>query len=133
MTTHPPHTDPPGSRRRSRLVLVVDDEAALRRSLTLMLSDAGFETIEAEDGTLALDLVRAMRDEIAVVVLDVAMPNMDGIEAARRIRELRAEMPIVLMSGYPQEPIAGTLALAKPFDPETLLRILYRAIGGVSR
>lgn len=110
-----------------RLVLVADDEPSLVRSLSLMLASAGFETIEARDGAQAVALVER-RADIAAALLDASMPVMGGAEAAQKIRALRADLPVVMMSGYDHAAPAGVEVIAKPFDPEVLLRILRRLV-----
>lgn len=109
------------------VVLVADDEPALRRSITLMLSSAGFTTVEANDGVEAVEAVR-QRADIAVVLLDASMPCMGGVEATRHIRALRPGLPIVMMSGYTQEPLVGIEMVTKPFEPEPLVALLYSVI-----
>ncbi|MBX3213067.1 MAG: response regulator [Labilithrix sp.] len=111
----------------SRLVLVADDEPSLVRSLTLMLASAGFETLEARDGEKAVALVER-RADIAAALLDASMPVMGGAEAAQRIRALRPELPIVMMSGYSRAAPAGVEVIGKPFDPEVLLHMLHRLV-----
>ncbi|MGH7790219.1 MAG: response regulator, partial [Candidatus Binatia bacterium] len=66
-------------------VLVVDDESEIRASLRGVLSDEGLRVLEAEDGGQALSLVREQRPEL--VLLDVWMPEVDGIELLRRLQE----------------------------------------------
>jgi PAS domain S-box-containing protein len=109
----------------NRVVLIADDEPSLRRSLTLILSTAGFETIEARDGAQAVELVRA-RADISAVLLDASMPVMGGVEAARIISALRSGLPIVMMSGKDHETVAGAESVTKPFEPERLLELLDR-------
>ena len=111
-----------------RLVLVADDEPALRRSLTLMLTSTGFSTLEATDGLEAVELVRG-RQDIDVVLLDASMPLMGGLEAAAHIRALRAELPIIMMSGYRHDPPDGVEMVTKPFEPDALVELLRRAVG----
>lgn len=116
-------TRPTDERHGGRLVLVADDEPSLRRSLSLMLASAGFETVEARDGVQAVELVKA-RADIQVALIDASMPGMGGVEAAREIIGLRSDLPIVMMSGYTHEPLVGVETITKPFEPESLLEIL---------
>jgi CheY-like chemotaxis protein len=118
-------TEAPSSRTGNPIVLVADDEPSLRRSLTLILTTAGFDTLEARDGAQAVELVRA-RSDISAALLDATMPVMGGAEAARLIGELRSDLPIVMMSGKDCEPLAGVEFVTKPFEPESLLEILVR-------
>ena len=111
----------------SAVVLVVDDAPALRRSICLMLASAGFDTLEASDGHEAVELVKR-RENIGVVLLDASMPVMGGIEAAREIRCVRPGLPMVMMSGHPQEPLVGIEMVTKPFDPDALVELLRSVI-----
>jgi signal transduction histidine kinase len=90
---------PPPSRGRGT-VLVVDDDPLVRRVGQMMLEEAGFTVLVAKDGREAVDLVREKPERIDAVVLDVTMPRMGGEEALGELRRLRADLPIVLSSGY---------------------------------
>jgi signal transduction histidine kinase len=106
-------------------LLLVDDEEAVREVLARGLRDKGYRVLEAPDGPRALDLLRTSADEIDLVVTDVAMPGMTGIDLARRALELRAFLPFVFVSGQPREvlPDFGSpddVLLEKPFSPDAL-------------
>lgn len=78
-------------------LVVVDDEPAVRTALCHVLADSGFEILgTGADGLEAVDLVRLHRPD--VVLLDVRMPKLDGVEAARRIREMDGGVRIVVFS-----------------------------------
>src|SRR5262249_54728663 len=81
-----------------RRLLVVDNEATNRKFITLLLSSVGFEILEASDGTMALELAR--REPPALLLTDLAMPNMTGLELARTIRadSQLARLPIIAVS-----------------------------------
>jgi two-component system chemotaxis response regulator CheY len=114
-------------------VLVVDDEPFIRKLVATTLEDvAGFELIEAADGAEALDLARD--DPPAIVLLDIDMPGMDGLEAARRLRAQpeTAGATIVMLTAAADEEAeraseeAGAdLFLTKPFSPLELLRLVH--------
>lgn len=113
------------------VVLVVDDEDVIRRLVSRLLARIGFETIEARDGREALALFEAHASEIVCVLLDLTMPNMGGWECLPRLRQIRPETPVVLMSGYDEgEVFKGNehvdLAgfLAKPFERQALREVL---------
>jgi len=98
-----------------------------------VLSRSGFEVLAARDPAAALELA-AGADHLDLLVTDVVMPGSTGIELARRLRESRPELPVLLMSGYSEDvtDIAGPMArrfLAKPFTPEGLLRAVDEAMG----
>jgi len=75
------------SERAAPLALVVDDDLSLRLSMCAALTKAGFKTIEAENGHQAVDLFQSNRPDL--ILLDVIMPDMDGFETCKAIREMR--------------------------------------------
>jgi len=111
-----------------RRVLVVDDNPGVRDLVATLLRTRGYEVAIAPDGRAALELLAAFRPD--VILLDWAMPVMDGREFARRYRQLPApHAPIVMLTG---EPDGGARAgeieaagyLGKPFKPHALLRLV---------
>jgi signal transduction histidine kinase/CheY-like chemotaxis protein len=123
----------PQTERGSGTVLIAEDERALRRLSATVLGQAGYRTFEAADGQQALDLFTAHAHEIVVVVTDVVMPRMGGIELAKRLRQTQPNVPILFVTGYVEqsdalhESAAGTPVLLKPFSPEALLRAVSAA------
>jgi two-component system KDP operon response regulator KdpE len=106
------------------LVLVVDDDHKILRLLRIELTAAGFQVVMAERGSDALDLVERQRPEL--VVLDIIMPGMDGLEVLRHIRETSG-VPVILLTakGTDSDKILGLELgaddyLAKPINPEEL-------------
>ena len=90
-----PELAPPATAR----VLVVDDDEAVRSVLSQILEDEGFDVVgAAADGLEAVAVAERLRPD--AVVLDVRMPGLDGIEAARRIRPIDARMRLVMLSAY---------------------------------
>ena len=85
------------------VVLVADDEVAVRELMTLMLQRAGFTAVTVADGKEAVEHVRVEPDRYDVVLLDHTMPEMNGDEAFRKIRALQPAMPVVLASGFGEE------------------------------
>ena len=119
--------------RGSGTVLVVEDEEGVREVAERILQDLGFDTIAAVDGRDALDVMDRSGDRVSVVLLDLSMPRMGGQEAFRRIREVRPELPVIIMSGYTEEAMAPkiggsdlgpTAFLQKPFLAEDLAGLL---------
>jgi response regulator NasT len=108
-----------------RTALVAEDEAIIRLDIVETLREAGFDVVaEAGDGAMAVELARQHRPD--VIVMDIKMPNMDGIEAAEQIRELK--IPVVLLTAFSQKELveraaeAGAMAyVVKPFSPSDLL------------
>ncbi|MDF0545855.1 response regulator [Sphingobium sp. H39-3-25] len=97
-------------------ILVVDDEELVRKATAEMLRTLGHDVQEAEGGAQALTIVEAS-PQTELVVTDYKMPRMDGAELAKRIREIRPNMPMLLISGYTgtADPIVGLPRLNKPF------------------
>jgi two-component system cell cycle response regulator DivK len=113
--------------RRAAVVLVVDDSRDAREMYATFLSHAGFGIFTAQDGAAAVDIAIQVRPD--VIVMDLSMPTLDGIDATRRIREhpRTREIPVILLTGFPQQAIerdalaAGvTVFLTKPCLPEDL-------------
>lgn len=116
----------------SERVLIAEDETLIRLDLRQLLEAAGFEVCaEARNGAEAVEL--AEREEPDLALLDVKMPELDGIEAARRILERRS-IPIVVITAYSQDELvsraveAGVFGyLVKPFREEDLLPAIAAA------
>ena len=117
-------------------VLLVEDQDAVRRFASLALQGEGHQVSEAESGESALELA-ATDEHFDVLVTDVTMPGMDGQELAERVRVLRPDVGVVLMSGYAAAsdgaPIPRSVFLQKPFAPADLLAALNRALRLVGR
>ncbi len=114
--------------RGKGLVLVVDDEPALRDLGRTLLEGVGFQVLLAGDGFEALDLYRVHHAELTLVLMDVVMPRMGGVEALKRMREVDIEVPVLLVSGYGHEDSLSELEtkgevefLAKPFGRQALM------------
>jgi CheY-like chemotaxis protein len=110
-----------------KVVLVVDDERSVREFVKATLRKEGFQTIEAGDGIEAFNLVQEFGENIALLLTDIKMPGMDGVELAESVRELFPRMPVLFISAYPDpDPrdrlIKGYSLLAKPFLPHTLVK-----------
>ncbi len=117
-----------------RRILVADDNAMLRRALQIVLQLWGFEVTAVEDGSAALAAARAGHH--AAVVMDIRMPEMDGLEVARRIRADPSASAVLLLalsgSGEPEDRSAALAAgfdhhLVKPVDPDLLRKLLESA------
>lgn len=113
-------------------ILLVDDDAALRRTLRAMLERAGYAVVEAGDGDQAMASFTADRPDL--VLTDIIMPNREGVETIRDLRAHDPSVPIIAMSGGGQTggdlflKIAGRLGaaatLAKPIRQATLLALI---------
>lgn len=115
-------------------ILVVDDEQHIRGTLRGVLTDEGFRVIEAENGRAALDLLAT--ESPRLVIVDIWMPEMDGVELVQRMRARAPEVPIVVISGHGTIETAVRVIrcgafdfLEKPFELDALLQIVNRALG----
>ncbi len=113
---------------QTRIILVVDDEPAVRRLACQMLERGGYRTVEAETGRHALAVLASDPDRILLVLSDVRMPQMNGLELEQAIREGWPALPVILMSGeVTREWVVRLLRdaplrlLRKPFEQEDLL------------
>jgi CheY-like chemotaxis protein len=115
-------------------ILVVDDEPTVRRYASRVLREAGYGVKEAVDGLEALALIRSGLGELDVVVSDIVMPRMNGVDLLRSLSLERPRLPVILMSGYDMNQLSrlGIVSpcgvLAKPFPPERLLAEVKRCI-----
>ncbi len=107
-------------------VLVVEDEASIRRFITINLERSGFSVYEADTGEKALDLAAACRP--SVMVLDIMLPGMDGFDVCREIRRDMPEMIIVMLTARAQDvdkitglELGADDYMVKPFNPRELV------------
>jgi len=121
--------------RGSGTILIVEDEEGVREVAERILQDIGYETVSAEDGRQALDMMNEVGDRVTAVLLDLSMPKMGGAETFRRLREVRPNLPILMMSGYTEQVAAPQFSssssgitgfLQKPFMAEDLIAVLRR-------
>ena len=117
-------------------ILIVDDEAAIRRSLAGLLSDENFEVQEAADGEKALAALR--EDAPSLVLLDIAMPGRDGMEILEEVRQTWPGLPVVMMSGHGNIETAVRATqlgafdfIEKPLSFEKLLLTIRHALDAV--
>ena len=124
----------------SRVILVVDDSPTMRGMVSHALNEAGFETKEAENGKDALIKLTMMEEggtKPDVIVTDVNMPEMDGIELVREIRKLAAfkHVPVLVLTtdNTDEKKEVGRNAgatgwLVKPFDSELILKVIRKVL-----
>ncbi len=114
-------------------ILIVDDERSIRRSLKGILDDEGFRTVEAESGEDALRLVASSRP--ALVLLDIWLQGMDGMEVLKEIKSAHPDLPVIMISGHAtissavQATRLGAIDfLEKPLDLHETLRVVRSAL-----
>jgi PAS domain S-box-containing protein len=122
---------------RGGTILVVEDEPAVRGLLSAVLQKAGYKLHEASSGAEALAQIDRI-PKLDLLVTDVIMPEMTGVEVARRIVQLRPGTPVLYMSGYADEVlqhedvVAGSSFLQKPFRPDVLMSKVRDIVEGVT-
>jgi len=114
-------------------VLVVDDETQIRNSLRGILTEEGLQVLEAEDGRQALDLIQRQNPEL--VILDIWMPEMDGLQLLQQLQEVAPPPEVVMISGHGNIETAVRATklgafdfIEKPFSLDGLLRVVKRAL-----
>ncbi|MEW6048593.1 MAG: response regulator [Bacillota bacterium] len=119
-------------------VLVVDDSAFMRMRTAGLLKGAGYEVLEAENGRVAVELYKRHRP--AVVLMDITMPEMDGLEALRAIRQVDPDANVVMLSALGQSSVVMEAIQAgardfvvKPYQPDRVLFAVGKLVGVVSR
>ena len=123
---------------RARRILIVDDEAAIRELLSRFLSGGGYDTVAAADGDEALALVK--RESLDLVLLDIQMPGLDGIEALRQIKKLDRDLPVIMVTSDGRVPqvVAAMRAgaydyVVKPFAHADVIRAVRNAVNDRGR
>ncbi len=115
-------------------IIVVDDDAAVRRIASRILAEEGFHVLEASDGDEAIQLAERHGPEVGLVVTDIVMPRLNGIELLERLSRIQPSVPVVLMSGYTSNELMGRALVApcgilrKPFAPEALIGEVRRCL-----
>ena len=117
-----------------KTILVVDDDDGIRESIREILGDEGYRVIEASDGTKVLDLIRSKRPRL--VLLDIWMPEVDGIGLLKEIKKEEPEVDVIMISGHGNIHTAVTATklgafdfIEKPLSLEGLLLTVRRALG----
>ena len=124
----------PGRTDGQTSVLVVDDETAVRRFAARVLQREGYQVVEATDGKEALETVRVGGVSFEVVVSDIVMPRLNGVELMQALSESHPTLPVILMSGYATAALSELgiatpcSILTKPFPADRLLAEVQRCI-----
>lgn len=109
------------------LVLLVDDDVQVRRTVARFITRAGCAVVEAGSGIEALEVMRSRRPDL--VLTDVSMPHLDGPGLAARLRHSHPDLPVVFMTGYADDDqVLDGPTLSKPFSPQALSSLLHRSL-----
>lgn len=127
---------PDRSAGAGRTVLVVEDDEAVRRVTARVLRSYGFEVVEAADGSAAIEVLGSRSNEIDVIISDMVMPGMTGLELRDAAGETAPGIPVLLVSGYSSAVLAEhgvhrdtVRVLEKPFTPARLVRAVVDTLG----
>ncbi len=121
----------PGHPRRECTILIADDDSAVLSLVAAVLSQNEFTVVAASDGAQALALARDHGSAIDLLLTDLDMPHLNGLQLVAAVRQFHPRLSVVVMSGMPPEETAGDLAfLAKPFTPADLLATVSRSLPG---
>jgi len=96
-----------------QLVLVIDDEEPVRDAVTDILDLEGLPVLAVSDGRTAIDLYRQRQADIALILLDLSMPGLDGEETFHELRQIDARVRVLLSSGYSRDEVAGAFRAVK--------------------
>ncbi|MEQ8319257.1 MAG: response regulator [Rhodospirillales bacterium] len=117
-------------------VLLVDDDDLILETLTLALTDNGYDVVTASDGDDALS--KFEQNDVAIVVTDIIMPNKEGVETILQFRQVSPDLPIIAMTGGGRSgrldflsvatKLGATDTLKKPFSPDELIAAVHRAL-----
>ena len=126
-----------------RRILVIDDDQAVRGAITIVLEADGFEVLTAEDGWAGLELAKS--GEFDLVIVDLFMPRLGGLDTIRQLRERQPSLPIIAMSGStprratdPSDllesaaQIGDIIRMPKPFRANDLLAAVHAAVGAAA-
>jgi two-component system, cell cycle sensor histidine kinase and response regulator CckA len=120
----------------SETVLLAEDQASIRDVLREFLESKGYKVLEAQNGSQALEIARHYPGSIDVVVTDVIMPQVRGLELAERVTEIHPDIRVIFMSGYSQDALVENQLLSernmtliqKPFEPEELAQKIRESL-----
>ena len=119
-----------------KTILVVDDDADIRAVLSMRFASAGYNVLEASDGYKAIKI--SMEKKPDLIILDIMMPEMDGMSASQYLKEdpITKNIPIVFLTGLQDKKLEKTyhsadanIIIAKPYEAKELLEIVKRVIG----
>ncbi len=116
-------------------ILLVEDDAQVRRLASMILREAGFDVMEAEDARTAVDAFKERAERVHLLLIDAVLPDQHGVELADRLRKDDDGLPAILFSGYSDDRArmdrieeSGYYFMPKPFSSETLLKMVATAL-----
>ncbi len=121
----------------SKTILTVDDSASIRQMVSFTLKQAGYTVVEADDGANGLNVAKSNEGGIGLVITDLNMPNMNGLELIRNLRTLPAYKftPILMLTTESDDSkkmegkqAGATGWIVKPFNPEQLLKVIQKVM-----
>jgi two-component system, cell cycle sensor histidine kinase and response regulator CckA len=130
----------PASAAFPHIILVVEDEDAVRQMLTRVLGNAGFRTLEARHGEEALQMVTFAYPYLHLVITDILMPKLDGRALGEQVRQRWPELPVLYISGYPaidvfhpDDAFKFVPFMQKPIDTEELVSLVQSLLVATPR
>jgi two-component system, cell cycle sensor histidine kinase and response regulator CckA len=124
------------ARGNGKTVLVIDDEDEVRAVARKLLEAVGFTILTATDGRDGVETFRSFHEQVSAVLLDLTMPALDGRAVFRELRAVRADVPVVLCTGYGRQEVLASFGpdrpsafLRKPFTAGELHAAVFDAIG----
>ncbi len=133
----PPRTESPRMPGGRETILIVDDERMIRELVKDILESKGYQVLTAPDGASAIELFQRRRSSIDLVILDMIMPGMSGIETMRKLKAIESEVKAILSSGFSEDErtrefidLGVKLFLQKPYRTEDLSNAVRRVLDG---
>ena len=130
------HDPPAPARGEGEGILLIDDEPVVRDTLQLLLQRAGYRVFPASDGQSGVKEFERRKDEVSLVITDMMLPDTVGTQLVKQLRQRRANVPVIAISGMMESGDFDELlrlkppveCLAKPLTPSTLLSAVRRGI-----
>ncbi len=119
-----------------QIVLVAEDDPGLNRLISFKLQKEGYQVISAFDGKEALNA--ALNENVSAITLDIMMPFLDGIQVLKKIRSVKPDLPVIILTVKSREndlhqalELGANAYMTKPFQPEQLIEKLKQVMGSI--
>ncbi|MBV7329682.1 response regulator [Chloroflexi bacterium TSY] len=116
-------------------ILIVDDEPLVREFCQVILEDVGFDVLTADDGDEGVETFRQYQDEVALVILDLIMPKLNGVETFKQLKQLRSDVKVIFSSGYGEQLVVSQINelnqarfLQKPYQSTDLTSLVQELL-----